>query len=188
MTENPDPGVTTTLDALVRLKHKAQGFTFLPRQPMHSLLAGKHASRLRGRGLNFEEIRNYFPGDDIRAMDWKATQRTGKPHVRVYTEERDRPAFVVVDQRAGMFFGSQRSMKSVTAAELAADNIRVTNVYPGETNTPILDKRPVPLSAEHRASILQPADVAAAVLMVACLPPRAHIPELVITPTWQPFV
>jgi uncharacterized protein (DUF58 family) len=102
------------------LQHKARGFSFLPRQPMHSLLSGKHASKLRGRGLNFEEIRNYLPGDDIRAMDWKATLRTGKPQVRVYTEERDRPAFMIVDQRQSMFFGSRLKMKSVTAAELGA--------------------------------------------------------------------
>ena len=113
-------GVYTSLSDLVRLQHKARGFSFLPRQPLHSLLAGKHAGKLRGRGLNFEELRNYLPGDDIRAMDWKATLRTGKPHIRVYTEERDRPAFMVVDQRRNMFFGTHLKMKSVTAAELGA--------------------------------------------------------------------
>lgn len=66
--------------------------------------------------------------------------------------------------------------------------IRVTNIYPGEVETPILDARPVPVSAEHRAKILQPEDVAAAVLMVVTLPQRARIPELVITPTTQSFV
>ena len=66
--------------------------------------------------------------------------------------------------------------------------IRVTNVYPGEVETPILDQRPVPVTAEHRARILQPDDVAAAVLMVAQLPPRARVPELVIVPTSQSYV
>ena len=65
-------------------------------------------------------MRNYRPGDDIRNMDWRVTNRTGKPHVRVYTEERDRPVVVMVDQRLPMFFGSRRKMKSVTAAEVAA--------------------------------------------------------------------
>jgi uncharacterized protein (DUF58 family) len=87
---------------------------------VHSLLAGRHASRLRGRGLNFEEIRRYLPGDDIRNMDWHITARTRKPYVRVYTEERDRPVLLIVDQRLRMFFGSQRAMKSVVAAEVAA--------------------------------------------------------------------
>ena len=84
------------------------------------MLNGRHVSRLRGRGLNFEEMRGYLPGDDIRSIDWKATARTGTPHVRVFTEERDRPALVVVDQRMSMFYGSRLNMKSVTAAEAAA--------------------------------------------------------------------
>lgn len=108
------------LDELVRLSAKARGFSFLPRQPIHSILAGRHASRLRGRGINFEEIRGYLPGDDVRTMDWKVTARTRSPHVRVYTEERDRPVLFVVDQRASMYFGSRRTMKSVAACELAA--------------------------------------------------------------------
>lgn len=113
-------GVYTSLDQLARLRYEARGFSFLPRQPINSLLAGRHASRLRGRGLNFEELRRYQPGDDIRNIDWKVTARTGKTHTRVYTEERDRPALLVVDQRLSMFFGSQRAMKSVTTAETAA--------------------------------------------------------------------
>ncbi len=113
-------GAYASLDELVRLQYKARGFSFLPRQPVHSILAGRHASRLRGRGLNFEEIRRYLPGDDIRNMDWKITARLQKPHVRVYTEERDRPVLLLVDQRMSMFFGSRRAMKSVVAAEAAA--------------------------------------------------------------------
>ena len=118
--DSPTTGAYADLDELIRLQYKAQGFSFLPRQPVHSILAGRHASRLRGRGLNFEEIRNYLPGDDIRNMDWKVTARMREPHVRVYTEERDRPVLLLVDQRIGMFFGSQRNTKSVTAAEAAA--------------------------------------------------------------------
>ncbi|UCF69658.1 MAG: DUF58 domain-containing protein [Acidobacteriota bacterium] len=103
------------------LQHRTRGaFSFLPRQPVHSLLSGRHASRIRGRGLNFEELRGYLPGDDVRSIDWKVTARTQKPHVRVFTEERDRPALLVVDQRLAMFYGTRKNMKSVTAAELAA--------------------------------------------------------------------
>ena len=109
-----------TLDDLVRLQFETRGFTLLPRQPVHSLLSGRHASRLRGRGLTFEELRDYRPGDDIRAMDWRATARLRKPHVRVYSEERERPVLLVVDQRATMFFGSARTTKATAAAELAA--------------------------------------------------------------------
>jgi len=114
------PGVYASLDELARLEHRARGYSFLPRQPVHSLLTGRHASRVRGRGLDFDEIRRYLPGDDPRTIDWKVTQRTGRPHVRVYTEERDRPAYLVVDQRQNMFFGTRRAMKSVVAAELTA--------------------------------------------------------------------
>ncbi len=109
-----------TLDDLVRLQFETRGFTLLPRQPVHSLLSGRHASRLRGRGLTFEELRDYRPGDDIRSMDWRATARLRKPHVRVYSEERERPVLLVVDQRATMFFGSARTTKATAAAELAA--------------------------------------------------------------------
>lgn len=113
-------GVYADLDELMRLRFKASGFSFLPRQPIHSILSGRHASRLRGRGLNFEELRNYLPGDDVRHIDWKVTARTRKPHVRVYTEEKDRTVWLLVDQRMSMFFGSRRKMKSVVAAEVAA--------------------------------------------------------------------
>lgn len=118
--EHPNAGIYVQLDELVRLQHKASGFSFLPKQPVHSVLSGRHASKLRGRGLNFEELRNYLPGDDTRNIDWKVTARTRKPYVRVYTEEKDRAVWLLVDQRVGMFFGSQKKMKSVVAAEVAA--------------------------------------------------------------------
>ena len=114
-----DARVSVSLSQLRRLEGHAKSLNFLPRQPARSILNGRHASRLRGRGLNFEELRNYLPGDDVRSIDWKVTARTGEPHVRVYTEERDRPALIVVDQRMSMYFGSQLNMKSVTAAEAA---------------------------------------------------------------------
>lgn len=115
-----DDRIAASLSHLRGLEYRARGFSFLPRQPVHSILSGRHASRLRGRGLNFEELRHYRPGDDIRTMDWKVTNRTGKPHVRVYTEERERQVYLFVDQRVSMFFGSQRAMKSAVAAEIAA--------------------------------------------------------------------
>lgn len=115
-----DDRVAASLAHLRALEYRARGFSFLPRQPVRSVLTGRHGSRLRGRGLNFEELRHYRPGDDIRTMDWKVTNRTGKPHVRVYTEERERSVHLLVDQRVSMFFGSRRAMKSVVAAEVAA--------------------------------------------------------------------
>lgn len=115
-----DPRIHVTADHLRRLGAQSNQISFLPRQPAGSVLNGRHASRLRGRGLNFEELRGYVDGDDTRTIDWKVTARTGKPHVRVYTEERDRPTLLIVDQRMSMFFGSTVYMKSVVAAEAAA--------------------------------------------------------------------
>lgn len=115
-----DHRVYAQLPELIKLQFQAKGFSFLPNQPVKSLLTGRNSSRLRGRGLNFEELRHYRSGDDIRSMDWKVTNRTRKPHVRVYTEERERNVILFVDQRVSMFFGSQQKMKSVTAAETAA--------------------------------------------------------------------
>jgi len=98
----------------------ARRMSFLPQQPVRSLLAGRRTSKLRGRGLDFDELRSYVAGDDVRSIDWHVTARTGKPYVRTYKEERDRPVLLVVDQRSGMFFGSKAAMKSVVAARLAA--------------------------------------------------------------------
>ncbi|POA26268.1 MULTISPECIES: DUF58 domain-containing protein [unclassified Pseudomonas] len=117
---NTDGLVYVSVAQLMSLEFKARDLSFLARQPQGSILAGNHASRLRGRGLNFDELRRYQTGDDLRHLDWRASLRTGKPVVRTFTEERDRPALIVVDQRMSMFFGSRRSFKSALAAELAA--------------------------------------------------------------------
>ncbi len=106
--------------SLLALAGQAHGFSLLPHHSSGSVLSGRHGSRFRGRGLNFEELRHYREGDDIRTLDWKVTLRTGKPHVRSYSEEKDRHVMVLVDQRQSLFFASQHSMKSVVAARLAA--------------------------------------------------------------------
>ncbi|MEZ9231266.1 DUF58 domain-containing protein [Vibrio amylolyticus] len=105
---------------LVRLQAQAEAFSLLPHLKAGSVLSGRHHSLFRGRGLNFEELRHYQLGDDIRNLDWKVTMRTGKPHVRSYTEEKDRNIIICVDQRSAMFFASNQVMKSVVAAEIAA--------------------------------------------------------------------
>ena len=157
--------IHTSLSALVRLRFAARGFSYLPRQPVRSILSGRKRSRLRGRGLDFDELRHYRPGDDIRTMDWRVTNRTGKPHVRVYTEERDRPVIARVDQRMPMFFGSKKKMKSVIAAEVAAltawrvlsasDRIGAI-IFNDET---IIEAKPS-RSVERRSDLLDPHGVA----------------------------
>jgi uncharacterized protein (DUF58 family) len=114
------PEVFVTLRDLIGLQYESHGFSFLPRYAIQSLLSGRHRSRLRGRGLDFDEVRKYVAGDDIRNIDWRVTARVGSTHTKVFTEERERPVMLVVDQSTSMFFGSRRYMKSVVAAHLAA--------------------------------------------------------------------
>jgi len=116
----PEGRAHVSIRDLVGLRRQGRDLSFLPRQPVHSQLAGVHASRLRGRGLDFHELRAYVPGDDVRDIDWKVTARTRRPYTRIYSEERNHPALLLIDQRVNMFFGSQLNMKSVTAAHAAA--------------------------------------------------------------------
>jgi len=81
---------------------------------------GQYLSSFKGRGMEFDESRPYQPGDDIRSMDWRVTARTGKPHSKVFREERERPVLLWVDFRQPMFFGTQQHFKSVLAAKIAA--------------------------------------------------------------------
>ena len=97
--------------------------------------------------------------------------------------------------RAGLLGGVAYSASKFALAALGITvgqevrelGIRVTNIYPGEVDTPILDLRPTPVTAEHRARILQPEDVAAVLVTIAALPPRANVSEVVVKPTIQPF-
>ncbi len=115
-----DSRVCLSSKDLIAQRALAKGFAANPRAAINNQFVGRHYSSQRGRGLNFEELSHYRIGDDTRMMDWKVTNRTGKPHVRVFTEERERPIMLVVDQRQSMFFGSQEKMKSVVAAETMA--------------------------------------------------------------------
>ena len=112
--------VHPSLAELMALESAVGGLSFVARQPLSSVLAGQHGSRLRGRGLDFSELRRYVPGDDLRQLDPRASLRFGKPYVRSYTEERDRPAMIMVDQRMSMYFGSVKFFKCAVAARLGA--------------------------------------------------------------------
>ena len=111
---------SVTLRDLMKWEHLIMGTDIVPRQRVSSILAGKHTSMMRGRGLDFEEVRHYVSGDDIRNIDWKVTARTKKTHTKVFNEEKERPALVVVDQTSFLKFGSSHYLKSVIAAEAAA--------------------------------------------------------------------
>ena len=80
------------------------------------------------------------------------------------------------------------ALGTATSNELREEGVRITNVYPGEVNTPILENRPKPVSEEHKQAILQPQDIASVVVTICALPPRANVPEIVIKPTIQEWV
>lgn len=80
------------------------------------------------------------------------------------------------------------ALGTAVSNEVRLEGVRITNVYPGEVNTPILDKRPTPVSQEHKEAILQPEDIALMVTAICHLPSRAHVPEIVIKPTIQEWV
>lgn len=116
---NPQ-GAYTDLSALLRCRFGANDLTLFAHQPARSLLSGSERSRFRGRGMDFEEVRHYQPGDDVRSIDWRVTARTQITHTKIFKEERERPVLLVVDQRAPLFFGSVQCFKSVLAAHIAA--------------------------------------------------------------------
>lgn len=104
---------------LVGMRFGTRELNFFPRLMARTALMGSHQSRSRGRGMDFEEVRQYQPGDDIRAIDWRVTARTNTPHTKLFREERERPVLIVSDLRPSMFFGS-KALKSVVACQLSA--------------------------------------------------------------------
>tara|TARA_R110002072_G_scaffold113605_3_gene243152 strand:- start:10562 stop:11503 length:942 start_codon:yes stop_codon:yes gene_type:complete len=116
----PAHGAYAELDELIALRFPAKQLQLGRRTRALSNLAGPIKSNFRGRGIDFEEVRTYQPGDDIRTIDWRVTARTGNAHTKLFREERERPVLVVVDQRNSMFFGSSHCFKSVLAGHLAS--------------------------------------------------------------------
>ena len=84
------------------------------------VFAGQYHSVFKGRGLEFDEVREYFPGDDVRTIDWNVTARTGKPHVKKYIEEREMTVMLLVDVSRSCQFATINEIKSQLAAEIAA--------------------------------------------------------------------
>ena len=105
---------------LINARFAAKDIKLHQRRKALSLLAGPNKTNFRGRGLDFEEVRAYQAGDDIRTIDWRVTARTGKAYTKLFQEERERPVLIVSDQRQPMFFGSQHCFKSVSACYLSA--------------------------------------------------------------------
>ena len=113
-------GVEVRLADLINMRHQTGVLGIKTRKRVHTLLAGGERSPFKGRGMDFEESRRYQPGDDVRLMDWRVMARTHEPYLKVFREERERPVFIVVDNRKGMRFGTKVAFKSVIAAHAAA--------------------------------------------------------------------
>jgi uncharacterized protein (DUF58 family) len=111
-------GPYVELGDLLALRHRplddprVKGSALSPR-------GGTRLSRHRGRGIDFAEVRPYYPGDDVRTIDWRVTARKARPHTKLFREERERLTLLFVDQTQSMFFGSRVRLKSVAAAEFA---------------------------------------------------------------------
>ncbi len=84
------------------------------------VFAGQYQSAFKGHGMEFAEVRQYFPGDDVRSIDWNVTARTGIPHVKRFSEERELTVMLLVDASASTRFGTVSQLKSTMAAEMAA--------------------------------------------------------------------
>lgn len=115
-----DPRVAVTARDLIDMAASASVLQPLRTVSARARRAGGHLSRVRGRGMDYQESRAYQAGDDIRAMDWRLTARTVEPHIKVFHEERERPVILAVDLSPGMFFASRGALKSVQAARCAA--------------------------------------------------------------------
>ncbi|UHQ55851.1 MULTISPECIES: DUF58 domain-containing protein [Microbulbifer] len=113
-------GAYPEVTPLVKLRYIARQLQMFQPRLARSDQAGGLLTRYRGRGMNFEEVRNYQAGDDVRSIDWRVTARTGETHTKLYQEERERPVVILVDLRSPMFFGSRRAFKSVVASGIAA--------------------------------------------------------------------
>ena len=90
------------------------------RHIVNNIFGGEYHSAFKGMGIEFAEVREYYPGDDIRAIDWNVTARTGKPFIKKYDEERELTVMLIVDVSASGFFGTGESLKSDTMIELAS--------------------------------------------------------------------
>jgi len=147
---SPPTGAYSDLNQLIRLRYGARDIKLKNQRKAFSLLVGPYHTKFRGRGIEFEEVRRYQAGDDIRSIDWRVTARTGKAHTKLFQEERERPVLILVDQSRSMFFGSKTCFKSVMAAHVASllawaalqQNDRVGGlVYNGKEHAELRPKR-----------------------------------------------
>lgn len=113
-------GVELAMAELLHYQNKTALIDLSAKKNIHGQMSGNYLSRNKGRGMEFDEVRHYQTGDDIRAIDWRVTAKTGKTHTKLFREELERPVLIATDLSANMHFGSQLLFKSVQAAHLAS--------------------------------------------------------------------
>lgn len=114
-----DGKIFMSAKALIAMRSAAQNSP-LRIKKIQSKQSGQYFSPFKGRGMEFDEVRLYQPGDDVRNLDWRVTARTGKAHTKLYREERERAVLVWMDFQRSMYFGTRGSFKTVVAAKAAA--------------------------------------------------------------------
>lgn len=112
--------IVPNLEELLALRGAAHGLSLYGRKSTRATLLGAQSSAHRGRGLEFQEVRTYVAGDDPRNIDWRVTARRGRPHTKLFREERERPVWLLVDLQPGLFFGTRRQLKSALVVRAAA--------------------------------------------------------------------
>lgn len=108
------------LNDLISYKERKLDKTQLARRKVSSTAPGNHHSPFRGQGLDFDAVREYVPGDDIRNIDWRVTARTGSPHLKLFKEEKERHTIICMDMNSTMRFGTRNTFKSIQAARCAS--------------------------------------------------------------------
>lgn len=113
-------GVSLSIDELLQYQSKSSLIKLTANKNLHGRQSGNYLARSKGRGMEFDEVRQYQTGDDIRSIDWRVTARTGETHTKLFREEIERPVLIATDLTPTMLFGSQLLFKSVQAAHIAA--------------------------------------------------------------------
>lgn len=120
LAQNGINGTALGLTELLWYQRYTKVLNLTPGMAIQSKLAGTYLAKSKGRGMEFDEVRHYQSGDDVRTIDWRVTARTGKVHTKLFREEKERPVFILTDLGNSMRFGSSLLFKSVQAAHLAA--------------------------------------------------------------------
>ena len=120
---------------------KVRKIQFKANRLLNAPFAGQYASVFKGMGIEFDEVREYVPGDEIRTIDWNVTARAGSPYVKRYVEERELTLMLVVDLSGSQYFGAAGPLKSEIAAEISAVLAFLAISHNDRVGLPLRDRR-----------------------------------------------